>query len=373
MRNLRPSRARPGPVQAAVKFDRVVNVKTARALGLVIQRRSCCRRRGDRMRRREFITLLACAASWPMGGYAQTSPKRVGVLASGTAGSNFSTLQVNAINQGLRNVGLIEGRDYLIEVRFAAGNYGRFPALVRELAETGVSVILASTIASVRAAQSLSPPIPIVMISTNDPVGAKLVVSLSQPGGYTTGLANLAEDLTPKLLEFQHVILPNAKTMAVLYNPANPTNPLFLENMRSLADGFTLKVLPAEFKPGAIDAVISRLSEQGADTLHLLSDAALFDAGDLIAASCLAHRIPSFSTYTEFASSGGLLAYGTSRRQLFMRSGYFKKKILEGKRPAELPIEQPTRIELAVNLRTARTLGIDFSPSLLGNADEVIE
>src|SRR3954454_14747553 len=185
MRNLRPSRARPGPVQAAVKFDRVVNVKTARALGLVIQRRSCCRRRGDRMRRREFITLLACAASWPMGAYAQRSLKRVGVLASGTAGSNFSTLQVNAINQGLRNVGLIEGRDYLIDVRFAAGNYGRFPALVRELAETGVSVILASTIASVRAAQSLSPPIPIVMISTNDPVGAKLVVSLSQPGGYS--------------------------------------------------------------------------------------------------------------------------------------------------------------------------------------------
>jgi putative tryptophan/tyrosine transport system substrate-binding protein len=325
------------------------------------------------MLRRQFISLVGGAASWPIWAHAQRSPVRLGLLASGTAGSIFTTLQVNAINQGLRNVGLIDGRDYLIEARFAAGNYGRFPALARELAETGVSVILASTIASVRAAQTLSPPIPIVMISTNDPVGAKLVASLSQPGGHTTGLANLAEDLTPKLLEFQRVILPNAKTIAVLYNPANPTNPVFLEKIRSLADGFTVKVLSAEFKPGAIDAAISRLTEQGADTLHLLSDAALFDAGDSIAASCLAHRLASFSTYPEFAASGGLLAYGTSRRQLFMRSGYFVKRILEGARPADLPIEQPTRIELAVNVKTARALGIDISPSFLGTADEVIE
>ena len=260
------------------------------------------------MLRRQFISLVGGAASWPIWAHAQRSPVRLGLLASGTAGSIFTTLQVNAINQGLRNVGLIDGRDYLIEARFAAGNYGRFPALARELAETGVSVIL-----------------------------------------------------------------PNAKTIAVLYNPANPTNPVFLESIRSLADGFTIKVLSAEFKPGAIDAAISRLTEQGADTLHLLSDAALFDAGDSIAASCLAHRLASFSTYPEFAASGGLLAYGTSRRQLFMRSGYFVKRILEGARPADLPIEQPTRIELAVNVKTARALGIDISPSFLGTADEVIE
>jgi putative tryptophan/tyrosine transport system substrate-binding protein len=326
------------------------------------------------MLRRQFLGFIGGAASWPMtGAYAQKSPVRLGVLGSGTAGSIFSRHQIDAINQGLRNVGLIEGRDYLIEARFAAGNYGRFPALARELAETGVSVILASTIASVRAAQTLNPPIPIVMISTNDPVGAKLVASLSQPGGYTTGLANLTEDLTPKLLEFQHAIHPNAKTIAVLYNPANPTNPIFVERIRSLADGFTMRVLAAEFNPGAIDATIARLTEQGSDTLHLLSDAAMFDASELIAASCLRHRLPSFSTYPDFASSGGLLAYGTSRRQLYMRSGYFVKRILEGARPADLPIEQPTRIELAINLKTARALGIDISASLLGTADEVIE
>ncbi len=132
------------------------------------------------MLRRQFMRLVGGAVSWPIiGAYAQRSPVRLGLLAAGTSGSIFSTRQVDAINQGLRTVGLIEGRDYLIEARFASGNYERFPELARALAETGVSVILASTIASVRAAQSLNPPIPIVMISTNDPVGAKLVASLS--------------------------------------------------------------------------------------------------------------------------------------------------------------------------------------------------
>jgi putative ABC transport system substrate-binding protein len=330
---------------------------------------------GERkMRRREFLgALVVPAATWPLRAHAQKAPASIGLLAGGTAGTLYSTRMIDAINQGLRSVGLIERRDYVIEARFAAGNYERFPELARGLAQARVSVILTNTIASVRAAQDLSPPIPVVMLSINDPVGAKLVATLSQPGGYTTGLANLTEDLTTKLLEFQRAVIPNAATIAVLYNPSNPTNPVFLEKIRTQAGAFGMKVLAAELKPGALEAAVSGLAAQRPDTVHILSDTFILDLSDRIALLCLAHRLPSFATYPDFAALGGLLAYGTSRRQLFIRSGYFVKRILDGAKPGDLPVEQPTRVELSVNLKTASALSLEIPPTLLARADEVIE
>jgi len=327
------------------------------------------------MQRREFITLLGgAAAAWPLAARAQKAPIRIGFLASGAAASVNSAAQIASIKEGLRNNGMIEGRDYVLEVRFAAGNYERFPEMAHELTQAGVGVILANIIASVRAAQRLTPPVPVIMLSINDPVGAGLVASLAKPGGHTTGMANLNEDLTPKLLEFQRAIVPKATVIAALFNPANPTNPVFLDDLRVRAGAMGMTVLPVELKsPDALDATFSALVARQPDALHIISDSGNFDLSDRIAALALAHRFPSFATSSIFAESGGLMAYGASRKQLFIRSAYFVKRILEGANPGDLPVEQATQIELWINLKTAKALGLTIPPSLLTTADQLIE
>jgi putative ABC transport system substrate-binding protein len=326
------------------------------------------------MRRREFIGGLGSAAAWPLAVRAQRAPKRIGFLASGAASSPASATQIVIIKQGLQQHGLIDGRDYVLETRFAAGNYERFPTMARELAQAGTDVILTNTIASVRAAQGLLPPVPVVMIAINDPVGAGLVASLGKPGGHTTGMATLNEDLTSKVLEFQQAVVPAAKTTAALFNPANPTNLAFLNSLRSHANGMGMTVLPVEVRtPDALDAAFSAVVERRPNTIQVISDSGILDLSDRIASLALSHRLPSFATSTVMAEFGGLLAYGSSRRALFVRSAYFVKKILEGVHPADLPVEQPTRIELWINLKTAKTLGITVPPPLLARADEVIE
>lgn len=212
------------------------------------------------------------------------------------------------------------------------------------------------------------------MLSINDPVGAGLVASLSKPAGNTTGLANLEEGLTTKLLEFQRIIVPTATTMAALYNPGNPTHSYFLKNLRTQAEAFSMKLLPAELKtPDALDDVFTELAAQRPDTLQIMSDSGIFDLSDRIAALAQMHRLPSFATLPEFVGVGGLLAYGASRRRLFIRSGYYVKRILEGAQPGDLPVEQPTRIELSINVRTAKALNLVVPTTLLAQADEVVE
>jgi putative ABC transport system substrate-binding protein len=200
------------------------------------------------------------------------------------------------------------------------------------------------------------------------------VASLSKPAGNTTGLANLEEDLTTKLLEFQRIIVPTATTIAALFNPRNPTHPYFLEKLQAQAEAFSMKLLPAELKtPDALEDVFAELAAQRPDTLQIMSDSGIFDLSDRIAALAQMHRIPSFATLPEFVGVGGLLAYGASRRRLFIRSGYYVKRILEGSLPGDLPVEQPTRVELSINLRTAKALNLVVPTTLLVQADEVVE
>jgi putative tryptophan/tyrosine transport system substrate-binding protein len=327
------------------------------------------------MRRRQFLAGLgSAAAGWPRPTFAQKAPARIGFLASGAAASISSAYQIKTIKRGLADNGLIEGRDYLLEPRFAAGRYEQFPEMARELAQAGASVILANTIASVRAAQRLVPPVPVVLMSINDPVGAGLISSLARPGGNTTGVATLAEDLTPKLLEFQRAILPNATSIAALYNPANPTAPAFLENLRVHAGAMGISVLPIEFQSrDALEAAFAGLPARHVDALQVISDSGTLDLSDRIAALAFANRLPAFSTSPDFARFGGLIAYGASREQLYLRSAYYVKKILDGANSGDLPVEQPSRIELWINLKTARALGLTVPPSLLATADQVIE
>jgi putative ABC transport system substrate-binding protein len=326
------------------------------------------------MRRRDFLGISGIVALLPLGVQAQKLPARIGLLASGAPTSLYTQNLIKAIKQGLFESGLVEGRDYSLESRYAEGKYERFPALAQELAQTGATIILAHTIASVRAAQRLIPSISVIMLSINDPVGAGLVASLSKPAGNTTGLANLEEDLTTKLLEFQRIIVPAATTMAALFNPGNPTHSYFLKNLQTQAETFSMKVLPAELKtPEVLDDVFTELATQRPDTLQIMSDSVIFDLSDRIAALAEMHRIPSFATLPEFVGAGGLLAYGASRRRLFIRSGYYIKRILQGSQPGDLPVEQPTRVELSINVRTAKALGLAVSTTLLAQADEVVE
>jgi putative ABC transport system substrate-binding protein len=172
------------------------------------------------------------------------------------------------------------------------------------------------------------------------------------------------------MLELQREVLPKAMTIAALFNSSNPSNLAFLDNLRAAA-GIT--VLPVELKPDALDAVFSTIAARHPDALQILPDSGNLDLSDRIAALALAHRLPSFATTPLYAEFGGLMAYGASRRQLLIRSGYYVKRILDGAKPGDLPVEQPTQIELVVNLKTARALGIEVPPMLLGRADKVIE
>ncbi len=327
------------------------------------------------MQRREFITLLGGAlAAWPRAARAQKAPIRIGFLVSGAATSLFVAYKIDLIKKGLSDNGLIEHRDYVLEVRFAAGNYKRFPELARELAQVGVSVVLANTPASVLAAQRLTPPVPVVMIAVNDPVGAGLVASLAQPGGHTTGTATLNQDVTPKILEFVRTVIPKATVIAALINPSNPTHPAMLGNLRTQAAAIGITVIPFELKaPDALEAVFSSIAERHPDALQIVSDSGNLDLSDRIAALALAQRLPAFASTPSFAKFGGLMAYGATIEPMFMRSGYFVKRIMDGTKPADLPVEQPTRIELWINLKTAKALGLNIHPQLLATADEVIE
>jgi putative tryptophan/tyrosine transport system substrate-binding protein len=326
------------------------------------------------MRRRQFIALLGGAAAWPVAARAQKAPVRIGYLSSGAADSTAVAIGLAAIRQGLRDNGLIEGRDYILEPRFAAGRYERFPELARELAQVGASIILINTIAGARAAQQLKPPLPVVMLTINDPVGSGPVANLGHPGGLMTGMATLNEDLTSKMLEYQHAVLPNAKVIAVLFNPTNPSNPKLLDDLRMHAGAMGMTAVPVVSKsPDALDAAFQEIAAQHPDALQIISDSGIMDASDRIAAMALAQKLPSFSTNPLYVQFGGLLAYGPSREKLYVRAGSYVKKILDGADPAELPVEQPTQIELWINLKTAKALGVDVPLNIQQLADKVIE
>jgi putative ABC transport system substrate-binding protein len=327
------------------------------------------------MHRREFIMLVGGAAVMgPHAARAQKTPVVIGFLGSQAAAPPPKDPQTIALNQGFLDYGLIQGRDFIFEQRFTAGADERFPEFARDLARLNARIILANTPAGVRAVQRLDPPIPVVMIIMNDPVGAGLVASLAHPGNHTTGTASLHDDVTPKLLEFLREIVPKASLLAVLFNPLNPTNPIILENLQVKADSAGVTVLPIAFKPrDDLDALFATLGTQRPDALQIIADPGIVDLRDRVTALALAHRLPLFSSSVLVAEAGGLVSYGASVTKILRRTGYYVKKILEGANPADLPIEQPTGLELIINLKTAKALGIDIPPTLLSRADQVIE
>jgi putative ABC transport system substrate-binding protein len=325
------------------------------------------------MRRREFVTLLGGAAiAGALPAAAQKGTALIGLLGSGSAHS--SGIFVDSLKEGLSDGGLREGRDYVLDLRWAEGNYERFPALARELVERKADVILATTISAVRAAQRATAAIPIVMTSITNAVGAGLVASLARPGGNTTGISNLNEDLTPKLLDHFREIMPRARVIASLGNPANPSTRGLVEVMRGHTAAFGATVNPFEAKAaGELDAAFDGITKSNSDALLIVPDNLLIDLREPIASLALKHRIPTLSTIPELTDAGGLLGYGPPRRDLYRRSGYFVKRILDGANPGDMPVEQPTRVQLSINTKTAAVLGISIPDALLGRADKVIE
>jgi len=305
---------------------------------------------------------------------AQKPQPVIGFLGSQAAAPPRTDPQTIALHQGFLDYGLIQDRDFIFEQRFAGGADERFPEFARELARLNARMILTNTPAGVRAVQRLDPPLPVVMTNMNDPVGAGLVASLAHPGNLTTGTASLNEDVTPKLLEFLREVVPKASIVGVLFNPLNPTNPVIVENLRGKAASVGLKTVPVAFKPrDDLDALFAALMAQHPDALQIIGDPGIGDLRDRVATQARTHRLPLFSTSLLVVEAGGLVSYGASVYKILRRTGYYVRKILDGADPSNLPIEQPTGVELIVNLQTAKILGIEIPATLLARADRVIE
>jgi putative ABC transport system substrate-binding protein len=330
----------------------------------------------EHLRRREFMTLLGGAsviASSPIAFAQQPTPPVVGYL--NTRAANEDPHLLDGFRQGLGQAGYVEGRNVAIEYRWADGQSKRLPALAADLVRRRVNVIAAlSGSATAQAVKVLTSSIPVVFVMGGDPISAGLVASLNRPSGNITGVATLSTEMTPKKLELLHELLPNAKTMALLVNPnlrdSETMARLAIEGARIL--GLDLHVLYAGADQD-FDGVFAKLAELRASALLVSTNAFLNTRFEQIAARALSGRIATVFGQREAATAGGLMSYGDSLKDSYRLAGVFTGRILDGEKPADLPVQQATKVELTINLKTAKTLGISVPPTLLARADEVIE
>ena len=326
------------------------------------------------IKRREFDTLLGgLAVSSPLTARAQGTRPVIGFLVSGSADS--FAIFVDAFKQGMSDNGLIQDQDYVLDLHFADGDYTRFPALAAEAVQRRPAAIIVTTISAARAAQQATKSIPIVMTGLIDPVGIGLINSLARPGGNTTGLSNIAQDVMPKLVEILRAAFPLIRNIAILFNPTNPANrELVSQKFPAQASSIGVTLRPVEFKGAKeLDSTFAALGHEPPEALVVMSDAALYDLRERISALALKHRLPTIAYVPEFTDVGALMSYGPPRRAMYRRSADYVKKILAGTKPADLPVEQPTQIELSINLRTAKALGITVPDGLLARADRVVD
>src|SRR5713226_9336809 len=297
---------------------------------------------------------------------------RVGYL--GTSSASLEPELVKAFREGLRDLGYVEGQNILIEYRWAEGNYQRFPDLVAELVRLKVDLILTAGTPGALAAKRATQTIPIVMASTGDAVGAGLVSSLARPGGNLTGLTAMVPDLEGKRLELLREVFPTLTTVAVLLNTANPYNTIVWEQTQVSARALGVKVQPVDLRgPEEFKDAFAKLVRQRPDGLVMLADRFLLAHRTQIVDFVAKNQLPAIYPYRDFVVVGGLMSYSPSYEDLFRRSATYVDKILKGAKPSDLPIEQPTKFELLVNMKTAKTLGVPIPPSLLLRADHVVE
>jgi putative tryptophan/tyrosine transport system substrate-binding protein len=326
------------------------------------------------MRRREFIIGLGgAAAAWPRAARAQrpTLPV-IGWINSGSADQIHL---VRAFRKGLGETGYVEGQNVAIEYRWAEGHYDRLPGLAAELVRRQVALIAATGgIPSVAAAKAATTTIPIAFNSGVDPVEAGLAASLSRPGGNLTGVVTLSVEVGPKRLELLHEAVPTATIVALLVNPANPNAEALSRDIQAAGRtiGLQIHILRASTERD-FDTVFATLVQLRVGGLVIGADAFFTSRSEQLAALALRHAVPTIYQFPEFAAAGGLMSYGGSLTDAFRLVGVSTGRILKGERPADLPIQQATKVELIINLKTAKSLGLTVPQLLLGRADEIIE
>jgi putative ABC transport system substrate-binding protein len=332
--------------------------------------------RPGQLKRREFVTLLGGAvAAWPLAAHAQQPVIPViGFLGSESPARSAGLIQF--FRQGLGALGFVEDRNVAIEYRWAEGRNDLMSALAADLVRREVSVIAApATTPGALAAKAATATIPVVIFTAGDPVALGLVASLSRPGGNITGATSLAGELAPKRLELLRELLPAANSMALLVNPTNLS--LMAATTREAQDaartlGLQLRILHASTEH-EFDAVFARLAELPKSGLVIAVDSFFTGRREQLARLALRHRVPAIYQSRDFAQAGGVMSYGGSLADGFRLVGLYTGRILKGEKPADLPVQQTTKLELIINLTTAKTLGLDVPPTLLARADEVIE
>ena len=324
------------------------------------------------MRRREFITVLGGVAAWPLVARAQQQAMpMVGFLNS--ASEREYAYVATAFRQGLSEVGYIEGRNVEIEYRWADAQYDRLPALAADLVRRQVAVIVANTPAA-QPAKAVTTTISIVFLTAADPVEAGLVASLNRPAGNLTGLSVLNVELGPKRLELLHELVPSASIVALLINPSHPAAQTASKDLQAAARtlGLESNILHASTEHD-FDTVFSTLAQVRAGALVIGPDPLFVSRSEQLAALTVRHAVPAISLSREFAVAGGLMSYGSNVRDSYRQLGVYAGRILKGEKPADLPVQQITKLELIINLKTARALGLTVPLTLLAIANEVIE
>ena len=330
------------------------------------------------MRRREFITLLGgAAAAWPLAAGAQqpsSTVRRIGFLSPGVARTMAVRGLVEAFRQGLKEYGWVEGQNISVEYRFAEGKEEALPGIAAALVQSRLDVIVADGTAAIQAAKNVTQTVPIVMAVSNDPVGTGLVASLNRPGGNITGLSILTGELVSKWLQLLTEIVPGLARVAVLSNPLNPSSAPLLEQTKAAAQSLGVEIHVAEVQgPDRFESAFAAIKAARAGALIVLPDGMLYSQHPRIVTFSAASHLPALFGQKEVVEAGGLIAYGPNIPASFRRSAAYVDKILQGAKPADLPVEQPTIFELVVNLETARAIGLTVPASILLRADEVIE
>jgi putative tryptophan/tyrosine transport system substrate-binding protein len=329
----------------------------------------------DQLKRREFITLLGgAAAAWPLAARAQqVAMPVIGFLS--TTSPDVYAVRLRAFGQGLKEEGYIEGQNVAVEYRWAGDRDDRLPVLAAELVRRQVTVITAGGSPSAVAAKAATATIPIVFETASDPVRLGLVASLSRPGGNLTGVTNLNIEVGPKRLELLHELMPAATSIAILVNPSSPTvTEQFMRELQVAAPalGMQLHVLHASADRD-LDTVFAALGQQRADGLVIGPYLFFNSRTEQLGALSLRHAVPAIFQYRRFVAAGGLMSYGANETETYRLVGIYTGKILKGANPGDLPVHRGTKVELIINLKTAKALGITVPLALSGRADELIE